>query len=103
MRIETTDPITGNTIIKAPEGHPFVIEGGGEGALKIFFETEESKSAYLDVEVEHLPEGISAPISIIRSRWEVMRATNEIKLSLAGAAPPAKSGWIPPLPTVIAP
>ena len=53
MRIETTDPITGNTI-KTPEGHPFVIEGSGEGALKIYFESEASKQAYLDIEVEHL-------------------------------------------------
>lgn len=52
MRIETTDPITGNTL-KNPEGHPFVIEGSGENALKIYFESEESKRAYLEIEVEH--------------------------------------------------
>ena len=52
MRIETTDPITGNTI-KDPEGHPFVIEGAGDGALKIYFESVESRRAYLDIEVEH--------------------------------------------------
>lgn len=52
MRIETTDPITGNTV-KNPEGHPFVIEGTGEDALKIYFESEESRQAYLDIEVEH--------------------------------------------------
>ena len=52
MRIEMTDPITGNTI-KTPESCPFVIEGSGEGALKIYFESEESKQAYLDIEVEH--------------------------------------------------
>lgn len=49
MRIETTDPITGSTI-KDPEGHPFVIEGQGENALKIYFESEESKKAYLEIE-----------------------------------------------------
>lgn len=52
MRIETTDPITGNTV-KNPEGHPFVIEGTGENALKIYFETEASKKEYLEVAVEH--------------------------------------------------
>lgn len=52
MRVETTDPITGNTI-KNPEGYPFVIEGSGESALKIYFESEESKQAYLDIAVEH--------------------------------------------------
>lgn len=52
MRIETTDPITGKTI-KDPEGHPFVVEGSGKDALKIYFESEESRRAYLDIEVEH--------------------------------------------------
>lgn len=52
MRIETTDPITGHTI-HTPEGHPFVVEGTGDGALKIFFESEDSRRAYLDIEVEH--------------------------------------------------
>lgn len=58
MRIETTDPITGNTI-KDPEGHPFVIEGQGDNALKIYFESEESKKAYLEIEVEHPGEDFS--------------------------------------------
>ncbi len=52
MRIETTDPITGITI-KDPENHPFVIEGTGENALKIYFENEESKKEYLSIAVEH--------------------------------------------------
>lgn len=52
MRIETTDPISGVTI-KNPEGHPYVIEGQGEGALKIYFENEENKKVYLDIETEH--------------------------------------------------
>ncbi len=52
MRIETTDPITGNTI-RDPAGHPFVVEGSGDGALKIYFESEESRRMYLEIEVEH--------------------------------------------------
>lgn len=52
MRIKTTDPITGNTI-KELEEHPFVIEGKGDNALKIYFESEESKNAYLEIEIEH--------------------------------------------------
>lgn len=52
MRIETTDPISGITI-KNPEGCPFVIEGQGEGALKIFFENEDDKKAYLEIATEH--------------------------------------------------
>ncbi len=52
MRIETTDPITGNTI-KDPEGHLFIVEGIGDGALRIYFESEESRRTYQDIEVGH--------------------------------------------------
>lgn len=52
MRVQTTDPISGVTI-KNPEGYPYVIEGEGEGALKIYFENEENKKAYLEIETEH--------------------------------------------------
>jgi len=52
MRIETTDPITGHTL-RQLEGHPFVIEGSGDNALKIYFDDEDSKRAYLEIEVEH--------------------------------------------------
>ncbi len=52
MRTETTDPISGTTIAQ-PEGHPFVIEGSGDGALKIYFESEENRRIYLDIDVEH--------------------------------------------------
>ncbi|MCR4300934.1 MAG: hypothetical protein NUV51_04930 [Sulfuricaulis sp.] len=30
-----------------------MIEGKGEGALKIYFENEENKKAYLDIQTEH--------------------------------------------------
>ncbi len=52
MRIQTTDPITLNTV-EDPEGHPFIIEGEGEKALKIYLESEENKKAYLDIEAEY--------------------------------------------------
>lgn len=52
MRVTTTDPITGNSV-KSPDAAPFVIEGSGPDALKIYFESEESKSAYLEIETEH--------------------------------------------------
>ncbi|MDH4189781.1 MAG: hypothetical protein OEW21_06210 [Betaproteobacteria bacterium] len=52
MRISTTDPITLKDI-PDPEGHPFVVEGQGEAALKIYFENDESRQAYLDISVEH--------------------------------------------------
>ncbi len=52
MRVTTTDPITMNDVPN-PEAHPFVIEGEGDAAIKIFFENEENKQAYLDIAVEH--------------------------------------------------
>jgi hypothetical protein len=52
MRISTTDPITLNDVPN-PEKHPFVVEGEGENALKIYFESEETKKAYLEINVEH--------------------------------------------------
>ncbi len=52
MRVQTTDPISGVTL-KDLEGRPYVIEGQGEGALKIYFENEENKKAYLEIETEH--------------------------------------------------
>lgn len=51
-RVTTTDPISGRDV-PDPEHHPFVIEGKGENALKIFFESEETRQIYLDLQVEH--------------------------------------------------
>lgn len=48
MRITTTDPISGADV-KSLEKSPFVLEGKGENALKIYFENEENKNAYLDI------------------------------------------------------
>lgn len=48
MRIETTDPITGYDV-KDLDHAPLVIEGD----LKIYFESEDSRRSYLDIEVEH--------------------------------------------------
>ena len=52
MRVSTTDPISGNDV-KDLANAPFVIEGAGDSALKIYFESERSRHAYLDVELEH--------------------------------------------------
>jgi hypothetical protein len=52
-RIETTDPITGHDI-RDLKGKPYVVEGKGTpDDLTIYFESEESKRQYLDIEVEH--------------------------------------------------
>jgi len=60
MIVETTDPITGNDV-KDLDHAPFIVDG----ELKIYFESEESKQAYLDIEVENpaedLPTGLDNP------------------------------------------
>ncbi len=58
MRVSTKDPISFNDI-PDPTGHPFVVEGEGDAAIKIFFENEENKKAYLDIAVEHPGEDFS--------------------------------------------
>jgi len=52
MMISTTDPITLHDITE-PEGHPYVVEGEGVYALKIYFESEDTRKQYLDIDVEH--------------------------------------------------
>lgn len=52
MIVSTTDPIS-LVDVPNPEAHPFVVEGEGDNALKIYFENEENKNTYLGIEVEH--------------------------------------------------
>ncbi|MDH5191157.1 MAG: hypothetical protein OEW89_07895 [Gammaproteobacteria bacterium] len=52
MRVTTTDPISLHDVSQ-PEVHPFVIEGKGESALKIYFENEKNKRTYLDRHKKH--------------------------------------------------
>ncbi len=48
MIVQTTDPITGNDVQNLDDA-PCIVEGG----LKIYFESDESKQVYMDIEVEH--------------------------------------------------
>jgi len=52
MRISTTDPISLHDVTDI-EHAPHVIEGEGDNALDIYFESEENKQAYLDIDVEN--------------------------------------------------
>lgn len=52
MIITTTDPITGEDILN-PEFKPYVVEGRGHLAIKIYFESEETRRIYLDITVEY--------------------------------------------------
>ena len=47
----TTDPITIRDI-RDPERHPCLYEGDGENGIEIYFESEETKQRYLDMELE---------------------------------------------------
>lgn len=51
MIVSTTDPIS-LVDIQNPESHPFVVEGEGVSALKIYFENEENKNTYLGIDVK---------------------------------------------------
>jgi hypothetical protein len=57
MRYETTDPMTGNDV-RDLEHAPFVIEGAGDNALTIYFESEASKQEYLSLEADWPPADI---------------------------------------------
>jgi len=46
MIVTTIDPVTGNKVINTKH-HPFVVEGSGIAAMKIYFESEDTKRAYL--------------------------------------------------------
>ncbi|MCW8930597.1 MAG: hypothetical protein OQL19_10200 [Gammaproteobacteria bacterium] len=52
MRTSTTDPITLHDVHDLSH-HPFIIEGEGDNAIKIYFESEENKHIYEDIAVEH--------------------------------------------------
>ena len=50
MITTTLDPITLNDVTDL-ENAPYAIEGEGDGALRIYFETEENKQEYLNTPV----------------------------------------------------
>lgn len=47
MIITTTDPITGEHLHNL-NAKPFVVEGVGRLAVKIYFESEETRTAYIE-------------------------------------------------------
>ncbi|MET0067313.1 MAG: hypothetical protein ABW076_13280 [Candidatus Thiodiazotropha sp.] len=47
----TTDPITLREVSN-PEGHPCLYEGDGDNGVEIYFESEETKRIYLEMEME---------------------------------------------------
>lgn len=52
MHIHTTlDPISLNEV-PDPERYPGLYEGDGDNGLEIYFENEENKKAYMEMELE---------------------------------------------------
>jgi len=47
----TTDPISLHDVPN-PEQHPCVFEGDGDNGIEIYFESEENRQAYLEMEME---------------------------------------------------
>ena len=46
MIVVITDPITNNFVTNRNE-HPYILEGQGHNAVKIYFESQESMQSYL--------------------------------------------------------
>jgi hypothetical protein len=59
MRISTLDPITLNDVTDLANA-PFVIDGEGPNALKIYFENEANKAEYLAIPVHGANATVSA-------------------------------------------
>jgi len=47
----TTDPISLRDV-PDPDNHPCLYEGDGENGLEIYFENEENKKIYMEMELE---------------------------------------------------
>ena len=57
----TTDPITGSDVTN-PEQRPYVVEGDKATGLTVYFESEASRQAYLDMPVQHPEQGLSVTL-----------------------------------------
>lgn len=58
MRISTLDPITLKEVTEL-ENAPYVINGEGHQALKIYFENESNKAKFLAIPPDHSDTGMS--------------------------------------------
>jgi len=50
--ISTTDPITGFSITN-PKSRPYLVEGSATNDLTIYFESDASRQAYIDIPIQH--------------------------------------------------
>ncbi len=49
MRVMMTDSISGNDVTGV-DNAPYVIDGEGQDAIKIYFESPKNKASYLEIE-----------------------------------------------------
>ena len=59
MIVTTLDPITLNDVTDL-DNAPYLIEGQGDGAIKIYFESEQNRQAYLDTPLHGSDGGTAA-------------------------------------------
>jgi len=57
MRVTSRDPMSGRDVADTSDA-PFVLEGQGDNALKIYFETEQNREQYLAIK-PRIPEACS--------------------------------------------
>ena len=57
----TTDPITGFDVTNLKD-RPSVVEGDDASSVKVYFESDVSRQAYLDLPVEHPEQGLSVTL-----------------------------------------
>ncbi len=63
MRISTLDPISMNDV-NDKEAAPYVVEGEGPNALKIYFESEDNKAEYLAIPLHTANATLSAAYAL---------------------------------------
>ncbi len=51
MLVTTTDPTSANDVNNIDEA-PYVVEGEGTSALKIYFESEQNRQSYLEISLK---------------------------------------------------
>ena len=55
--ISTTDPVTGFSI-ENPQAQPYLIEGTATNNLTIYFESDATRQAYIDIPIQHPEQGL---------------------------------------------
>ncbi|MHB8346260.1 MAG: hypothetical protein ACYDHM_03580 [Acidiferrobacterales bacterium] len=57
----TTDPVTGFNI-ENTRGRPFLVEGTVTNNLTIYFESDATRQAYIDIPIQHPEQGLKVTL-----------------------------------------